>query len=248
MHQRQFIKTLSTVAILGLAPTPSWAAGVPVVDATNLTQSAQNFALEIEEMARQFEQMLEQYQKLEEQRVLLESQFEAITGLTDLAEFSDRAFLDLPDAGAALDHALDAASNQASDLPEVAADAIARQSSTLGLDQGILQEFNTSDVSARRILSERGSAGLVASALGENGYDMASSLSQDAESLRGNLGQQEDLKAAIDYNTAVLLKLLQVEIETLRATSANAMATGTGLAATAADQTTLNNYVGETAQ
>ncbi|WP_170574757.1 type IV secretion system protein [Ruegeria atlantica] len=235
------------VSVLAALPVMTSAQGVPTIDATAIAQDAANSAREVAEMVRQYEQLMQQYEKLEQQRAMLENSFKAISGLTDLDEFNSRSFLKLATAADTLGYALDAAEGGISGLPDVAAQAIERRSINLGLNDGILSKFNGSDVAARRILSERGGAGLMASALGENGYDMAGQLAEDAEKLRGEIGQQEDLKDAIDYNTAVLLKLLQVEIEILRTTSANALASGTDLAANAADLKTLSNYArGET--
>ncbi|NOD69948.1 MULTISPECIES: type IV secretion system protein [Ruegeria] len=248
MNISKKFRTTIAVSVLAALPVMASAQGVPVVDSASITQDAANSAKEIAEMVRQYEQLLEQYEKLEQQRALLENSFKTISGLTDLDEFNSRSFLKLATAADTLGYALDAAEGGISGLPDVAAQAMERRSINLGLNDGILSDFSGSDVQARRILSERGGAGLMASALGENGYDMAGQLSEDAEKLRGEIGQQEDLKDAIDYNTAVLLKLLQVEIEILRATSANALASGTDLAATAADLSTLSNYVRGTSQ
>jgi hypothetical protein len=242
------LRTTVAVTLLATLPVLASAQGVPVQDQVSISQNAANSAREVSEMVRQYEQMIEQYQKLEEQRVLFEKQFKSISGLTDLGDFNSRKFSKLASASDTLGYALDAAEGGLSGLPDIAAQAMERRSINLGLNGGILSEFSGSDVPARRILSERGGAGLMASALGENGYDMAGQLSEDAEKLRGEAGQQDDLKDAIDYNTAVLLKLLQVEIEILRATSANALASGTDLAATAADLTTLSNYARGTSQ
>ncbi len=247
MNISKKFRTTIAVSVLAALPVMASAQGVPVEDIKNLTQNAANSAKEVAEMVRQYEQLLEQYQKLEQQRAMLENQFNAISGLTDFGELNSRSFEKLATASDTLGYALDAAEGGISGLPDVAAQAMERRSINLGLNDGILSEFNGSDVAARRILSERGGAGLMASALGENGYDMAGQLAEDAEELRGEVGQQEDLKDAIDYNTAVLLKLLQVEIEILRTTSANALASGTDLAANAADLKTLSNYArGET--
>lgn len=247
MNVLKTLRTTVAVTILTALPVMVSAQGVPTIDATAITQDAANSAKEVAEMVRQYEQLLQQYEKLEQQRAMLENSFKAISGLTDLDEFNSRSFLKLATAADTFGYALDAAEGGISGLPDVAAQAMERRSINLGLGDGILSEFNGSDVPARRILSERGGAGLMASALGENGYDMAGQLAEDAEELRSEIGQQEDLKEAIDYNTAVLMKLLQVEIEILRATSANAVATGTDLAANAADLKTLSNYArGET--
>ncbi len=248
MDTLKHIRTTIAVSVLAALPVVTAAQGVPTVDATAIAQDAANSAKEIAEMVRQYEQLLEQYEKLEQQRALLENSFKTITGLTDLDEFNSRSFLKLATAADTLGYALDATEDTIGDLPGVAGLAIERRSISLGLNNGVLKEFSTSDVPARRILSERGGAGLMASALGERGYDMAGQLSEDAEKLRGEIGQQEDLKDAIDYNTAVLLKLLQVEIKILRATSASALASGADLAATAADHATLSNYVRGTSQ
>ncbi|NOD49621.1 MULTISPECIES: type IV secretion system protein [unclassified Ruegeria] len=247
MDNLKHIRTTIAVLVLAALPVTASAQGVPVVDSAAIAQDAANSAREVAEMVRQYEQLMQQYEKLEQQRAMLENSFKAISGLTDLDEFNSRSFLKLATAADTLGYALDAAEGGITGLPDVAAQAMERRSINLGLNDGILSEFSTSDVPARRILSERGGAGLMASALGEQGYDMAGKLSEDAEKLRGEIGQQEDLKDAIDYNTAVLLKLLQVEIEILRATSANALASGTDLAANAADLKTLSNYArGET--
>ncbi|WP_299949676.1 type IV secretion system protein [uncultured Ruegeria sp.] len=242
MNVLKTLRTTVAVTVLAALPVMTSAQGVPTIDATAITQDAANSAKEVAEMVRQYEQLLQQYEKLEQQRVMLENSFKAISGLTDLDEFNSRSFLKLATAADTLGYALNATEDTIGDLPGVAGLAMERRSISLGLNNGILSEFSGSDVPARRILSERGAAGLMASALGEQGYDMAGQLAEDAEKLRGEVGQQEDLKAAIDYNTAVLLKLLQVEIEILRATSANALASGTDLAANAADLKTLSNY------
>ncbi len=243
MNNSKKFRTIIAVSVLSALPVMASAQGVPVVDSANISQNAANSAKEVAEMARQYQQLLEQYEKLEQQRTMLEDSFEAISGLTDLDKFNRRSFLKLATAAETLGYALDATGDTISDLPNAAGLAMERRSISLGLNNGILKQFSTSDVPTRRILSERGGAGLMASAIGELGYDMASKLSEDAEKLRSEVGQQEDLKDAIDYNTAVLLKLLQVEIEVLRATSANALASGTDLAATAAELSTLSSYV-----
>lgn len=242
MDNLKHIRTTIAVSVLAALPVTALAQGVPVVDSAAIAQDAANSAREVAEIVRQYEQLLQQYEKLEQQRAILENSFNAISGLTDLDEVNSRSFLKLATAADTLGYALDATEDTIGDLPGVAGLAMERRSINLGLNNGILKEFSTSDVPARRILSERGGAGLMASALGEQGYDMAGKLSEDAEKLRGEIGQQEDLKDAIDYNTAVLLKLLQVEIEILRTTSASALASGADLAATAADLKTLSNY------
>ncbi|WP_170565876.1 type IV secretion system protein [Ruegeria atlantica] len=245
---QRFKAARTTAATLILSALPVIAAaqgvGVPTFDGANMTQNAANSAREVAEMVRQYEQLLEQYQMLEQQRSLLENQFKALSGLTDLSEFSSRRFLRLANSLDMLDYTLDS-TTAATGLPDIASAALERRSITLGLDDGLLGAYSTSDIAARRIVSERGSAGLVTSALGENGYDQSNELAEDAEDLRNELGQQEELKDAIDYNTAVLLKLLQVEIEVLRGISAIALTTGTEAAATAAEGATQINYAGE---
>ncbi|EEE35101.1 conserved hypothetical protein [Rhodobacteraceae bacterium KLH11] len=242
---QRFRTIRSTAAALILSTVPVVAtAQVPVVDPVGMAQNITNSAREVAEMVRQYEQMLDQYRMLEQQRNLLENQVNALSGRTDLSEFSSRRVRRLANSIDMLGYTLDSTAD-ATSLPDTASAAIERRSITLGLDDGLLGAYRTSDIPARRIVSERGSAGLVTSGLGENGYDQSNELAEDAEDLRNELGQQEELKEAVDYNTAVLLKSLEVQIEVLRGISAIALTTGTEAAATAAEGATQINYARE---
>ncbi len=243
MQRFRAIRNTAAALILSAVPVVA-TAQVPVTDPASIAQNVMNSAREIAEMGRHYEQLVDQYRMLEQQRNLLENQVNALSGRTDLSDFSSRKIRRLARSIDMLGYTLGSTADAAG-LPDTASAAIERRSITLGLDDGLLGTYRTSDIPARRIVSERGSAGLVTSALGENGYDQSNELAEDAENLRNDLGQQEELKEAIDYNTAVLLKSLEVQIEVLRGISAIALTTGTEAAATAAEGATQINYAGE---
>lgn len=222
------------VATMATAPT-AMAQGVPVVDSAQIAQSASQSARELGELIKQFEQLQTQY-------AMLEQQFNAVSGLTDLSGFSSRDFRKLGSSIDMLDYALDSTRGTVGSIPTIAAKAMERRSLSLGFTDGMLLEFSGSDIPGRRILAERGSAGLVAAGLGENGYSVSNDLSEDAEKLRGELGQQETLKQSVDYNSALLNTLLQVQIETLRINSGTAMTVGTDAAVRAAEQARQTNF------
>ncbi|WP_298937678.1 type IV secretion system protein [uncultured Ruegeria sp.] len=243
MQRFAIFRITAAALILSAAPVVT-TAQVPVVDPAGIAQDITNSARQIAEMVRHYEQMLDQYRMLEQQRNLLENQVNALSGRTDLSDVSSRKIRRLANSIDMLGYTLDSTAD-ATGLPDTASAAIERRSITLGLDDGLLGAYRTSDIPARRIVAERGSAGLVTSGLGENGYDQSNELAEDAEGLRNELGQQEELKEAVDYNTAVLLKSLEVQIEVLRGISAIALTTGTEAAATAAEGATQIDYAGE---
>lgn len=238
MVVKKALLTAVTLALLPLTPMTASAQGVPVIDSTGLAQDAANSAREIAELIRQYEQLQTQFDLLEQQKTLLEKQ---LGGITDLDDVNSRDFARLGSTLDMIGYSLGEVGD--SDLiPDSAADAIERRSLSLGFTEGALSELYNSDNSAWRILSERASTGLTTAGVGENGFNTSNDLAEYAETLRGELGQQETLKQSVDYNSALLVALLQVQIETLRVNSATALATGTSNAAQAADHIKRVNY------
>lgn len=220
---KNYLKSTAAIVLFSatMFTTPASAGGIPVFDMSGLTQQLQQLA----QMQQQYETQLQQLTQLQEQYEQVVKQVEAMTGSTDLS-----GILSNLDSGQNAAAGLESISQNVSSVISGGGSGEMAQSinSTIenfGLEG--LSEVAGSDKPLERAAAQYAGVSTAAIAAGEAGEVDAANAQDRAETLRGQVGDQADVKEAIDYNTLVLTEMVANQATIMRLLSSSLLNDGT---------------------
>lgn len=226
------LKAAATVAALSMIPwqNTAHATGVPTVDAAaiaeeirqhavemaeearqhieELAQEAQHHARELAEMINQLNEMRAQTQELVRQyqeQVRLFNSIASIRSFGDVFKVFARVNNQLEYGS--LGNLIEATTGEEVSIPGEIADAMGGLRQLYNLDG--LKDFATTGRLRNETAADLGKFGLILASLGEQGMNAHQERTERTNALRDQVGQQEDLKAAVDFNTGVQVEILQ---------------------------------------
>lgn len=229
---------LAGVMSVGLS-TGATAAGIPVIDAANVAHALSQIDNQIKDYAEQLKQlatMKDQLLNMQEQLTTQITQLESITGIRQIASvLNSQELKDLRQSANSLNSIMSSVMSGG----DIAGQAGAIKAKVDELKSTFeftdLDAFLSSEHALDKAAAHLAGAGVTAVATAEDGFTKADAAAQRVTQLINGIDNNEDLKAAIDYNTRVQAEVAVLLVELLRVQSANANALGMGQAATARD-------------
>ena len=215
MRRLLAIATLSTLTFAA----PAHAQGIPVVDTANLAKAVQQFVQMKEDYLKQVEQLAQ----LQQQYQNMVKQLQAITGPKDFS-----AILGQLSKSPTLPHAqidtmiTDVIKNS---FTGPLSTSVKQAKMTFGLPP--LDTFLSSKKAPERAAAQYAGVSAVSIATGEAGHAQAKDVTDRASTMQAKVGQQDDLKAAVDYNTLVLTEIAKNQAAIIQLLSAQLVNQGT---------------------
>ena len=200
--------TALALTVTLLAPNPARAGGIPVIDAADISQEAIQHAQELAEMINQLNELRAQTQELIRQ---YEEQVRLFNSIANIRSFDDffRAFarVNAQLEYGSLGNLVEAATGEEIAIPGEITSAMGDLRQLYNLDG--LRDFASTGRLRNETAADLGKFGLILASLGEQGMNAFEARTEQTDALRAQVGQQEDLKAAVDFNSGVQVEMLQ---------------------------------------
>lgn len=226
-------------ALSSLMSVTASASGIPVIDAANVAHALAQINNQIRDFAEQVKQLQtlrDQLLNMQQQLQTQITQLESITGIRGVANvLNSQDIKNLRRSAESLQGIMDsviAGGNIAGQASAIKAKVDALKNSFGFTD---LDTFLASEHSIDKAAAQLAGAGVTAVATAEDGFTKADAASQRVTQLIDGIDNNQDLKAAIDYNTRVQAEIAVLLIELLRVQSANANSLGMSHASNARD-------------
>lgn len=205
----RFVSAASAAALaLTLAPDPSRAGGIPVIDAADISQEALQHAKELAEMINQLNEMRAQTEELIRQ---YEEQVRLFNSIANIRDFEDLFRIFARVNGqleyGTLGNLLEAATGEEVAIPGEITSVMASLRQLYNLNG--LRDFAETGRLRNETAADVGKLGLILASIGEQGMNAFEARTEQTDALRNQVGQQEDLKGAVDFNSGVQVELLQ---------------------------------------
>lgn len=219
----KLLKTTVSACVLAFAVTttsPAIAGGIPTLDVTNLTQMIQQLKMMEQQYMTQLEELNQM--RLDYEEAL--KQVSAMTGTTDLTGITGEL------TGIQIETAVDGIAEAvpgvlANNPTGEFADSINATIAQFGLEG--LGEIADSDKPLERAAAQFAGVSTAAIAAGQAGEVDAANAASRADALRAGIGTQEELKDAVDYNTLVLMEMVDNQAILIQLMSAQLLNDGT---------------------
>lgn len=213
------------VVTSSVAPPAAIPGGIPVIDVADLSQDAIQHAMELAEIINQLNEMRAQTQELIRQ---YEEQVRLFNSLANIRNFDDffRAFARVNNQleYGTMGNLIEAATGEDVAIPGELTQAMGTLRQLYRLDG--LQDFAAAGRLRNETAADLGKLGLILASLGEQGMNAYEERTDRTDALREQIGQQPDLKAALDFNTGVQIEVLQALNEMNMRLSAEASVEG----------------------
>lgn len=226
----------TALALTLMGPNPATAGGVPTIDTTaigqmvaELNQLRETYKAELEQLAelqKTYQVAVDTYQTAVAELATLRAQVSSITKVRDIQGLLARInALEATIEASTIGDMVSSAVLEGDPVPARLQASLDRLRETYGL--GDMPDFAAAEAPHDRGIADQAGAGMITVATAEAGYDRAGIAIERIDGLMAEVGQQQDLKAAIDFNTRAQLEVALIMADVLRVTSAMAVNTGT---------------------
>lgn len=216
---KRFLSSTACAVVLALSPD-AYGQGIPTQDTAAIAQAAAQHAQELQQMAaqhtaelaellNQLEEMNRIYENAQQQLLQLKAQYKSLTDIRNLSRVFNRSSTAVSnfEFGTYIDLAKYAIGESGS-VPAKVGVVIERAKLSTGLYG--LEDLYESSLARDRRIAEQAGAGLSVMAMSEVAMDDYKEDGHRLDEIMSEVGQQADLKAAIDYNTAVTVEVARL--------------------------------------